>query len=110
MTKFAVKDLGDVSLILRTQVSRDRLKGTLDVNQGNYVKVILQRYGFVDSRSVSTPGTGKPGPKSRNSAGGWQQAAIPRNCGDSHLFIDVYTLGQCRLRNAASSGDEQSEG
>ena len=42
------------------QVSRDRLKGTLDINQGHYVKEILQRYGFVDSRSGSTPGTGKP--------------------------------------------------
>ena len=41
------------------QVSRDRLKGTLDINQGNYVKAIMQRFGFVDSRSVSTPDTGK---------------------------------------------------
>ena len=60
MTKFAMKDLGDVSLILGMQVSRDRLKGTLHINRGNYVKAILQRFGFVDSRSVSTPGTGKP--------------------------------------------------
>ena len=57
MTKFAMKDLG---LVLGIQVSCDRLKVTLDINQGNYVKAILQRSGFVDSRSVSTPGTGKP--------------------------------------------------
>ena len=49
----------NVSLILGMQVSRDRLKGTLDINQGNYVKAILQRQGFVDTISVSTPGTGK---------------------------------------------------
>ena len=60
MTKFTMKDLGDASFILGMQVSRDRVKGTLDINQGNYVNAILQRYGFVDSRSVSTPGTGKP--------------------------------------------------
>ena len=42
------------------QVSRDRLKGTLDINEGNYAIAILQRFGFVDSRSVSTSGTGKP--------------------------------------------------
>ena len=54
-----MKDLGDVSFILGMQVSRDRLKGTLDINQANYVNTILSRYGFVDSRSVSTPGTGK---------------------------------------------------
>ena len=34
MTKFAMEDLGYVSLILGMQVSRDRLKGTLDINQG----------------------------------------------------------------------------
>ena len=55
-----MKDLGDVSFILGMQVSRDRLKGTLDINQRNYVNAILQRYGFVHSRSVSTLGTGKP--------------------------------------------------
>ena len=60
MTKFSMKGLGDVSLILGMQVFRDRLKGSLDINQGNYAKEILQRYGFVDRRSVSTPGTGKP--------------------------------------------------
>ena len=52
-----MKDLGDVYLILGMQVSRDRLKGTLE---GNYVNTILQRYGFVDSKSVRPPGTGKP--------------------------------------------------
>ena len=41
-------------------MSRDRLKGTLDIKRGNDVKAILRGYGFVDSRSVSTPGTGKP--------------------------------------------------
>ena len=60
MTKFAMKNLGDVSLILGMQVSRDRLKGTLDIDQGNHVNAILQRYEFVDSRSVSPSGTGKP--------------------------------------------------
>ena len=107
MTKFAMKDLRDVSLILGMQVSRDLLKGTLDINQGNYVKAILQRYGFVDSRSVSTTRNWKtPGPTTRNSAGRWQQAAMRRNFGKSHLFIDVHTLGHCLLRNAANSGDE----
>ena len=60
MTTFAMKDLGDVSLIVGMHVSCDRLKGTLDIKQGNYANAILQRYGFVDSRSVSTRGTGTP--------------------------------------------------
>ena len=37
LIKFAMKDLGDVSLVSGMQVSRDRLKGTLDINQRNYV-------------------------------------------------------------------------
>ena len=41
MTEFAMKDLGDVSLILGIQLPRDRLKGTLDINPENYVYAIL---------------------------------------------------------------------
>ena len=59
MTKFAMKDLGNFSLILEMQASRDRLKGTRDINEENYVNAILPRYGFVDSISVYTPATGK---------------------------------------------------
>ena len=54
ITKFGIKELGDVSLILAMQVSRDILKGDLDINQGNYVNAILKQYAF-----VSTPGAGK---------------------------------------------------
>ena len=60
MAKFRRKDQGDFSLILGIQVSRDRLKVTLDINQGSYVNAILHRYGFVASRSVSTPSTAEP--------------------------------------------------
>ena len=68
MTKFAMKDLGDVSLILGMHVSRDRLKGTLDINQGNYVnsaaiRVCPQQIGK-HTRHWKTPG-----PKTRTSAG-----------------------------------------
>ena len=34
ITKFAMKDLGNVSLIRGMPVYRGRLKGTLDINQG----------------------------------------------------------------------------
>ena len=47
-------------LILGMLLFRDLLKRTLDINQRNCVNAILQRYGFVDSRSVSTSGTGNP--------------------------------------------------
>ena len=110
MTEFAM-DLGDVSLILGMQVSRGRLKGALDIIQGNYVKEILQTIRVCRQQiGKHTRHWKTPGPKTRNSAGRWQQAAIPRNFGKSHLFIDVHTLGHCLLHNAANSGDEQSEG
>ena len=72
MTKFALKDLGDVSLIKGMRVSRDRLKGTLDNNQGNYevcqsnsaaIRVCRQQIGKHTRHWKS------PGPKTRNSAG-----------------------------------------
>ena len=59
MTKFAIKDMGDASLFLGMQRSRSRLKGALDINQGNCVNAILQRHRLVDSRLGNTRGTGK---------------------------------------------------
>ena len=55
----ATRDLEDVYLVFGMTVFHDRLKGTLDINQSIYVNACLQRYGFVDSRSVTTPGPGK---------------------------------------------------
>ena len=111
MTKFAMKDLGDVSLILGMQVSRDRLKGALDINQGNLVKTILQRFGFVDSRSVSTPGNGKPPDL---------KLGILLDDGNKQLYQEIVGsliyLSTCTRWNIAysvmqpDSGDEQSEG
>ena len=60
MTTFATKDLACFSLFLGMQVSRDRVEGTLDTLQGDYVNATLERYGFVDSRWVGTHGTGNP--------------------------------------------------
>ena len=106
-----MKDLGDVSLILGMQVSRDRLKGALDINQGNLVKTILQRFGFVDSRSVSTPGNGKPPDL---------KLGILLDDGNKQLYQEIVGsltyLSTCTrwdialLRNAANSGDEQRNG
>ena len=46
MTIFVMKDLGEVSLILEMQGSRDHLKGILDITHGKYLNAILQRYGL----------------------------------------------------------------
>ena len=89
ISKLAMKDLKYVSLILGMQVSRDRLKSTLNINQGNYVKASAAIRVCRQQMRKHTRHWKTPGPKTRSSAGRWQQAAIPRNCGKSHLLIDV---------------------
>ena len=91
-------------LILGMLLFRDLLKRTLDINQRNCVNAILQRYGFVDSRSVRTPATGKPltlklGTLLDDSNKQLYQAI----CG-SLIYLSTYE--RCLLRNAANPGDE----
>ena len=107
MTKFALKGLGDVSLLSGMQVSRDRLKGTLGINRGKYVQHTPAAIRFCRQQiGKHTRHWKTPGPVSRNSTGRCQQTAIPRICVKSPLLIDVYALGHCLLCNAVNSGDE----
>ena len=111
MTKFAMKDLGDVSLNLGMQVSRDRLNDTLDISRGNYVKAVLQRYGCVDGRSVSTPGAGKPLYLKFGTLLDDGNKLLYQETVGSIIYLSTCTRwDHCLLRNAANSGDEQSEG
>ena len=111
MTKFAMKDLGDVSLNLGLQVSRDRLNDTLDISRGNYVKAVLQRYGCVDGRSVSTPGAGKPLYLKFGTLLDDGNKLLYQETVGSIIYLSTCTRwDHCLLRNAANSGDEQSEG
>ena len=54
---FQMSDLGDVSLVLGMQVTRDRKKGTLTISQEDYTKSILARFGMENCRPSSIPGT-----------------------------------------------------
>ena len=54
---FQMSDLGDVSLVLGMQVTRDREKGTLTISQEDYTKSILARFGMENSKPSSIPGT-----------------------------------------------------
>ena len=56
--KFQMSDLGDVTLVLGMQVTRDRKKGTLTISQEDYTKSILARFGMENSKPSSIPGTG----------------------------------------------------
>ena len=55
---FQMSDLGDVSLVLGMQVTRDRKKGTLTISQEDYTKSILARFGMENCKPSSIPGTG----------------------------------------------------
>ena len=55
---FQMSDLGDVSLVLGMQITRDREKGTLTISQQDYTKSILARFEMEDCKPSSIPGTG----------------------------------------------------
>ena len=48
MDQFKMTDMGDVSLVLGMQVTRDRQGETLTISQENYTKSILERLGMAD--------------------------------------------------------------
>ena len=58
MDQFKTTDMGDVSLVLGMQVTRDRQRKTLTISQENYTKSILERFGMADCKLSSTPGFG----------------------------------------------------
>ena len=57
--RFSMTDMGDVSLVLGMEVTRDRAKGTVTITQENYVKSLLERYGMGNCNPAHTPGVGK---------------------------------------------------
>ena len=58
MNRFEMSDMGDVSRILGMNVTRDREKGTITVNQKGYTEDVVQRYGMKSCNPVYTPGVG----------------------------------------------------
>ena len=50
-----MKDLGSASKILGMQVKRDRSAKTLFLTQAGYIKKVLNKFGMVDVKEVSTP-------------------------------------------------------
>ena len=55
MRMFKMTDMGDVSLALSMQVTRDRERGMLPITQENYTKSILDRFGMGSCNPLSTP-------------------------------------------------------
>lgn len=58
MSRFKMTDLGEVTVILRMEIERDRKVQTLQISLRNYTLHILERFGMADYNPVSTPGIG----------------------------------------------------
>lgn len=54
-TRFEMKDLGAVEIILGMQITRDRPNRRLHVSQNEYLEHVLERFGMAESKPVSTP-------------------------------------------------------
>ena len=50
--------MGDISLVLGTEVTRDRQNKKLIISQENYTKSIIETFGTENFKSASTPGYG----------------------------------------------------
>lgn len=56
--RFKMTDMGEASLVLGMQVTRNRNQGTLTISQEDYTKSILERFGMANCKPISTPGYG----------------------------------------------------
>ena len=54
-SKFDMKDLGSANFILGMDIKRDLANRKLWLNQGKYVKTILQRFNMNGSKLVKVP-------------------------------------------------------
>ena len=59
MGRVLMTGMGELSLVLGMEVTRDRTKGTVTITQENYVKFLLERYGMGKCNPAYTPGVGK---------------------------------------------------
>lgn len=55
MKRFEMKDLGTASYCLGIKIERDRVKGSISLNQTQYIENMLRKYNMHDSNPVTTP-------------------------------------------------------
>ena len=53
--EFGMKDLGPAKKILGMQIKRDKQRGTLQLSQSEYIKLVLHSFNMGDAKPVSTP-------------------------------------------------------
>ena len=58
MDRFKMTGMGDVSRVLGMNVTRDREKGVIAIDQKGYTEDIVERFGMKSCNSKFTPGVG----------------------------------------------------
>ena len=58
MDRFEMTDMGKLSRVLVTNVSREREKGTITIDQKDYTEDIVEGFGMKDCNPAFTPGAG----------------------------------------------------
>ena len=53
--RFKVTESGDLASYIGLKIERQRSRRTITISQRSYLESILERFGFAESRSVSTP-------------------------------------------------------
>lgn len=53
--QFKMRDLGEAKYVLGLNIEYDRKLGTLSIDQSQYIKEILQRFGMADCNPLSSP-------------------------------------------------------
>ena len=56
--RFKMKDLGELQWVLGMEITRDRSKRTLEINQTAYIEQTLAKYGMTDCKPVGAPAEG----------------------------------------------------
>ena len=58
MVRFQMTGMGDFSLVLGMEVTRDRQNKTLTISQENCTKSVLEKFGMANCKPASTSGYG----------------------------------------------------
>ena len=73
-----MKDLGEVSMALRTNIEVDRKVGIIKIHNQPYIEEVLDRFGYTDCNPANTPAD--PNPNNALSKDDWDKE--PDKCAD----------------------------
>ena len=92
---FNIKDLGQLNYFLGIRISRDRSQKLLTMDQQTYIKAIINKFGFTNSKAVTTPSADAPlvkGMAPASSADAAFMASVPyRSAVGSLLYLAIAT-------------------